>query len=121
MPKQKGKLDRSASVTIGGTIYNVHPKVRSTMDGMYKEYIQMAKVFNDMHPFEEKERALLNKIVTIFEPMPDIPKELVGIIQDIKDLMKAAAPEPPAEATVEPKKEDNGSQGTPTDSSSKTV
>lgn len=97
--KEKGKLDRSASVTIGGTLYNVHPNVKRCLDGMYQEYMSAANILKQMVPFEEKEREILNKIVTTFEPMPDLPKELVGIIQDIKDLMKP--PEPPAKSPDE--------------------
>lgn len=93
--KNKGKLDRSAAVTIGGTAYNVHPKVKQTMDGMYREYMHIARTMNELHPFEEKERALLNKIVTVCEPLQNLPPEMVGFIQDIKDLMKTIAKEEP--------------------------
>lgn len=89
-PEDKGKLDRSATVNIGGTIFNVHPKVKNTMDGLYHECVNMGKYIQIIQPFEKSERELLNKIVTTFDPMPDLPPELVKIVQDIKDLMKKA-------------------------------
>jgi len=99
--RNKGKLDRSGSVSIGGTTYNVHPNVQQCMHQMYREGMMANEQLKKAVEFGEKQVKLLDKGVIIFDPM-EIGDDGRQWIKDVNDLMKEMNPEAAAaQADVE--------------------
>jgi len=86
--QQKGKLDRSASVNIGGTIYNVHPQVQKSMAQMYSEGYQAMHGLQEALKYGEKQLEKLEEILKIIEATDVLPLKIIQWAEDVKDLLK---------------------------------